>query len=588
MLVFEAVSGSLRKSKCGIQSGWRDVIMDENERNGFTPDHKAEGSTSGMHPDGTFSGENRPADGSYHYNASETMERSGGIYNYPPQQEGNAAQTEDGNDFQYNANGYASQGYAKDAYGNPMGSYVTGQEEAGKDKKKKKKKRFTAWKVAGIAAAAGVFAGAVFAGFYTINHMLDRTEAAVQALKESKESSTKDVKSEAGKSVTSQIGTTKVVDGSDLAGRDVSGIVENVMPSIVSISSKVKESAYFLGQYYGDQDATSSGSGVILDENSDELLIVTNNHVIEGASDIVVTFADEKQVEATVKGADADADLAVLSVKKDKISKDTMSKIKTIAIGNSNDLKVGEMTIAIGNALGYGQSVTVGYVSAKDRTIELDNRKSSNLIQTDAAINPGNSGGALLNDRGELIGINSAKYTSTAIEGIGYAIAITNADPMIEELKNTEKLAEDEKGYLGISCADITTAQNKKYNMPVGVFVSEVFKGSAAEEAGIINGDIITKVNGNEVQTTESLRQRVTNKRIGTEIQVTVMRYDAGEYKEKEISVKLKGAETLETEEQKEDQQKEDQQKEEQQPEQEYGNDFFGNGFPFGDFFGTY
>lgn len=544
-----------------MYSGWRDVTMDE-KQNGITQGNEA--------------------DGSYHYNASEMRERSGGIYNYPPQQEPNASQAGAMNAGAYSANGYGPAGFEQNPYGNPV-DQEAGKAKKGKNKNKNKKKPMNVWKIAGIAAAVGVFAGAVFAGFYTINHMLDRTEAAVQALKESKDGGTNDVKSEAGKSVTSQIGTTKVVDGSDLAGRDVSGIVENVMPSIVSISSKVKESTYFFGQYYGDQEATSSGSGVILDENSNELLIVTNNHVIEQASDIVVTFADEKQVEASVKGADSDSDLAVLSVKKEDIPKDTMSKIKTIAVGNSNDLKVGEMTIAIGNALGYGQSVTVGYVSAKDRTIELDNRKSSNLIQTDAAINPGNSGGALLNDRGELIGINSAKFTSTAIEGIGYAIAISNADSMIEELKNTEQLSEDEKGYLGISCADITTTQNKKYNMPVGVFVSEVFKGSAAEEAGIITGDIITKVNGNEVQTTQSLQQRVTNKRIGTEIVVTVMRYDAGEYKEKEISVKLKGAETLKTEEQ-----EEEEPKEEKQPEQEYGNDFYGNGFPFGDFFGMY
>lgn len=345
-----------------------------------------------------------------------------------------------------------------------------------------------------------------------------------------------------GQAVTTEVGVT-----------DVSGITEQTMPAIVAITSTTKGANYYdlFGQEYEGQESTSAGSGFIIAQNDNELLIATNNHVIESAKTISVQFIDGEIYEATVKGTDSANDLAVIAVAAKSIKEDTMQKIAIADLGSSDDLKVGEMVVAIGNALGYGQSVTVGYVSAKDREISASEGNgygaSSNTIkaiQTDAAINPGNSGGALINMRGEVIGINSAKIASSTVEGIGYAIPISVANPIIEELMNKEKLSDDEKGYLGISGQTVTDAATA-FDIPNGVQVKEVSKGGAADKAGIQVGDIITAINNMEVRSIESLQEKANSYKKGTEVEIKVQRSNNGTYQEKTFKVKLQGSSSL-------------------------------------------
>lgn len=326
---------------------------------------------------------------------------------------------------------------------------------------------------------------------------------------------------------------------------DVSEVVDATMPSIVSITSTVTTTYNYFGQSF-DQESDGSGSGVIFEQNDNEVMIVTNNHVISGAKTIAVTFVGDEVVNAEVKGTDSTSDLAVLSVKISDMKKDTIALIKPITIGSSEDAKVGQLALAIGNALGYGQSLTVGYISAKDREVTVDNITMT-LLQTDAAINPGNSGGALLNKDGELIGINSMKYADTSVEGMGYAIPISVATPIINELAQREILKEEEKGYLGVSGTDVTQDISETYNMPEGIYVSEVSEDSAAKEAGIVKGDIITKVNDTEVKSISALKERVNGYRVGTKVKLTIKRAENGSYKEKEVEVTLKGSKTIES-----------------------------------------
>lgn len=342
-----------------------------------------------------------------------------------------------------------------------------------------------------------------------------------------------------------QLTAVSAASGSAAGAGDVSGIVENVMPSIVAITETKMVSSYF-GQTYPTEGA---GSGFIVKEDEDELLIVTNNHVVEDADSITVTFIDETTAKATVKGTDAVADLAVLTVKLSDLKDETRSSIKVASLGHSEDLKVGQMAIAIGNALGYGQSVTVGYLSALNREVEVgDDSSGSNkmvLLQTDAAINPGNSGGALLDAKGNVIGINTVKYADTTVEGIGYAIPMSDAITIINELMNREVLNDDEKGYLGITGRTISEDLSEAYGFPVGVYVSEVSETGAAKAAGIKSGDVITKINDTKVSTIEQVQNKVNNTKAGTEITVTIARSQEGEYKEQEVKVTLKSSETL-------------------------------------------
>lgn len=333
---------------------------------------------------------------------------------------------------------------------------------------------------------------------------------------------------------------------------DVSGITEQTMPAIVAITSTTKGANYYdlFGREYEGQESTGAGSGFIIAQNDNELLIATNNHVIEDAKTISVQFFDGEIYEATIKGTDSANDLAVIAVAAKSIKEETMNKIAIADLGSSDDLKVGEMVIAIGNALGYGQSVTVGYVSAKDREISASEGTGSGsantikAIQTDAAINPGNSGGALINMRGEVIGINSAKIASSTVEGIGYAIPISVANPIIEELMNKEKLSDEDKGYLGISGKTVTDAATA-FNIPNGVQVQEVSKGGAADKAGIQVGDIITSINNMEVRSIESLSEKANSYKKGTEVEIKVQRSNNGVYEEKTFKVTLQGSSSL-------------------------------------------
>lgn len=405
---------------------------------------------------------------------------------------------------------------------------------------------------AACAAVFGVVAGVCFQGVRYVSDQFLPTQSSQTKLKTTTQGS-----GSAGTSSTKSPDTKEGTDGNQAAATqvgvmDVSGITEQTMPAIVAITSTTKGANYYdlFGREYEGQESTGAGSGFIIAQNDNELLIATNNHVIEGAKTISVQFFDGEIYEAAVKGTDSANDLAVIAVAAKSIKEDTMNKIAIADLGSSDDLKVGEMVIAIGNALGYGQSVTVGYVSAKDREISASEGNSSSAantikaIQTDAAINPGNSGGALINMRGEVIGINSAKIASSTVEGIGYAIPISVANPIIEELMNKEKLSDEDKGYLGISGQTVTDAATA-FNIPNGVQVKEVSKGGAADKAGIQVGDIITSINNMEVRSIESLSEKANSYKKGTEVEIKVQRSNNGSYEEKTFKVTLQGSSSL-------------------------------------------
>ena len=334
----------------------------------------------------------------------------------------------------------------------------------------------------------------------------------------------------------------------DAAGTDtdssasVSTIAEAAMPSLVAITNKgVQEMQSMFGQTQA-YESESSGSGIIIGKTDTELLMVTNNHVVSGAQDLSVGFMDESVAEAAVKGTDADHDIAVIAVKLSDLSEDTLSAIKVIEIGSSSNLEVGEQVVAIGNALGYGQSVTTGIVSALNREVTIDNTANT-LIQTDAAINPGNSGGALLNMSGQLVGINSAKYSDTSVEGMGYAIPVDDVVDIIENLMNrqvrTEKAAEGERGFLGISGQDVTSEVSQAYDMPKGVYITSVETGSAAEQVGLQKGDIITKFDGTSVSALADLKEQLAYYKTGEQVKITYSTRENGQYAEKTATVTL-------------------------------------------------
>lgn len=322
---------------------------------------------------------------------------------------------------------------------------------------------------------------------------------------------------------------------------DVSDVVEKVMPAMVSIVNNFTETANVFGQQY-TQEEVASGSGIIVGKTDDELLIVSNNHVVESADTLNVTFIDGSEAQAQVKGLDSDMDLAVIAVSLNDLSDDTKNAITVATLGSSDDLKLGEPVIAIGNALGYGQSVTNGIVSALNREITLENGATGTFIQTNAAINPGNSGGALLNMNGEVIGINSNKIGGTAVEGMGYAIPITSASPIIADLMERQtrtKVAEDEVGYIGISLQEVTSQISQMYNMPEGIYVVSVEEGSAAANAGIMKGDIITKFDGSSISSYSDLQKTLQYYAAGDSATITVQRPQNGEYVSVELNLTL-------------------------------------------------
>lgn len=347
----------------------------------------------------------------------------------------------------------------------------------------------------------------------------------------------------------------------------VAGVAQATMSSIVAITSvSVQEIPSFFGYGTRQYQSAGSGSGIIVGENDSELLIATNNHVVSGATTLTVCFAgsdvvgaeEETQamasssdgdadvdnaVSAKIKGTDEENDLAVVAVEKSDIPDETMDEIKIAQMGSSDDLVVGEQVVAIGNALGYGQSVTSGWISALNRSISTEDGEASGLIQTDAAINPGNSGGALLNMNGEVIGINAAKYADSQVEGMGYAIPISKAEPILEELMNREtrdKVEDSSKvGYMGVKAADLTTEAIQMYNMPAGAFITEVTEGGAADNAGIKKGDIIVKLDGQKVSGKDDLVDKLQYYEVGETIEVVISRANSGEYKEQTVEVTL-------------------------------------------------
>lgn len=323
---------------------------------------------------------------------------------------------------------------------------------------------------------------------------------------------------------------------------DVSAVAESAMPSVVAINNYSKRSyAYF---FYSDQDEeevlSGSGSGIIIGQNDKEVLIVTNFHVVDGAQRLSVQFVDGTTADAAVKGSASSSDLAVLAVKFEDLSESTVNAIRVARLGNSDELKVGEIAIAVGNALGYGQSVTVGYISAKERQITID-KVTYTLIQTDAAINPGNSGGALLNKNGEVIGINSAKYEDYKVEGMGFAIPISNTLSLINELSNREEIKEEERGYLGIERGtDITDdLYAERFNIPKGLYVNAVAKGSAAEKAGIRPNDIIVRVDKAIIYGMSDLQEFLSYTKAGTEVEIVLYRSNQGVYQEITVNAVL-------------------------------------------------
>lgn len=404
--------------------------------------------------------------------------------------------------------------------------------------------------------AAGSFEGvnklAGWSGATTVEAASNKDETTLTYAKsEKKDADTSDSKSDTGKDT-----------GSTAKGNlDVSEIASEALPSIVSITTKsVQEVQNYFGMYgmYGyapqqqEQEVEGSGSGIIVGKNDDELLIATNYHVVEGADTLSVAFTDGNAVEASVKGFDEERDLAVVSVSLDDVKDDTMDAISIANIGSSDDLKVGEQVVAIGNALGYGQSVTTGIVSAKNRRMDSDNNTVTdgsddssdgvNLIQTDAAINPGNSGGALLNMEGEVVGINSAKLASTEVEGMGYAIAISDVTDILQNLMNEtsrDKLDDSEHGVLGIEGSSVSSEAVQMYGIPAGVFVKKVTEGGAADKAGLKANSVITEFNGKTVSSTDQLIEYLSYYEPDEEVELTVQVPHGTSYKEETVKVTL-------------------------------------------------
>ncbi len=324
---------------------------------------------------------------------------------------------------------------------------------------------------------------------------------------------------------------------------DVSDIVDNVMPSIVSITNMGQIEGDFFGRTYR-QDTSSAGSGIIIGQTEDEIYIATNNHVVANSNQLTVNFIDDQQVTAEIKGTDSSTDLAVLAVKVKDIPSETMSEIKVATLGNSDDIKVGQSVVAIGNALGYGQSVTTGVISALNREVTVQDETTgaaitNELLQTDAAINPGNSGGALLNMNGELIGINSVKYSDTQVEGMGYSIPISAAEPIINDLITRQLVDESESAFFGVSGQDVNSQISESFGMPEGLYITRVSENSAAEQAGVKKGDVLTKFEGRAVKSMEGLQEIMQYYAAGTEVEVTLQINENGEWKERVVTVTL-------------------------------------------------
>lgn len=451
-------------------------------------------------------------------------------YSYREQGTGGSSyQYDNGNNSNdtYN-NSYSSQGWRDESTYNNENYYGNIPPEPDKRRRQRKNgsknnKNGMGKKAAKLVASAAVFglvAGACFVGVSVAKDKLypstaDRIETT---------SGTTSAKSETSSS------------GSSSSSSNVASVVNEVMPSVVSITSTIQSSNYY---GFGTQESEGAGSGFIVAKTKDSLMIATNNHVVSDATSLTVGFADDTTAKATVVGTDSSADLAVISVKIKDIKDSTASKIKVATLGSSDDLKVGEEVVAIGNALGYGQSVTTGVVSAKNREISLTDG-TMNLLQTDAAINPGNSGGVLINMDGQVVGINNAKLEDTSVEGMGYAIPITTAKTILTDLMNASSVSTKDAAFLGVVGRDINESYSSALGIPSGIYVSQVVSGSPAEKAGISAGDVITKFEGNNVSTMSGLKEKLALKKANTKVKITFKRANqSGTYEEKTVTVTL-------------------------------------------------
>jgi len=415
------------------------------------------------------------------------------------------------------------------------------EKEAAEEKPKKQKSKaakfFTGLGLAAAfgAVAAGVFIGTIFLyNKYSGNPLTANGPVHVTTSNEiSVQDGSQAVNLAPVGSSDSSIATTDIISHVNSTATDVSTVVENCMPSIVSIKVTGTTSTI-----WGRYPTESAGSGIIIEKTDKELIIATNNHVVSDATSITITFSDESTASATIKGTDSVADLAVVAVKLEELSDESLKAIRVATLGDSDDVKVGQMAVAIGNSLGYGQSVTVGYISAKDREVTVDSQKMV-LLQTDAAINPGNSGGALINLDGEVIGINSVKYADSSVEGMGFAIPISRAQNILAELATREVLSAEEQGYLGIYYNVVKKEIADSYNWPMGIYVKEAIPDCPAENAGIKTGDIITKLNDTEITTDKQFIDKLSSLRSGVEITLTVQRLEEGSFVEYTFKVTL-------------------------------------------------
>lgn len=437
-------------------------------------------------------------------------------------------------DNQYNYNTPNDQ-FQNQATGNGGPDFHFGQTDPDFSHRKKEKKPRDHKKVAKIAGglcfavAFGVIASAAFQTTNFVGNALFGEK----------------VKTE--KSSEKKVDSTSLTRTSSTVTSDVSEVVNSVMPSVVSITNmSVQQVQSFFGGT-SSQEVQSSGSGIIVGQNDTELLIATNNHVVEGSTTLTVSFINESSAEAKIKGTDASRDLAVIAVPLENIEEETMGEIKVATLGDSTKLQVGEPVIAIGNALGYGQSVTTGIVSALNRQIDMEGFDAE-LIQTDAAINPGNSGGALVNANGEVIGINTVKVSSDAVEGMGYAIPISDANETITTLMNKEtreQVPEDERGFLGVEITNVEAESAELYGMPTGVYIRNVIEGTGAEKTGLVRGGVITELDGSSVDSMTTLQNLLSYYRVGETVTLTVeMPGKDGSYEEKEVEVVLSEKQT--------------------------------------------
>ncbi len=443
---------------------------------------------------------------------------------------------EENNHVNYNANAGNS------AY---SGGYSSYEISPNRPKEPEKKKSSGFFKKMLVCMALGlIFGGFGALGFFAVNLATDTLSGEEDVLQATtKETITAATATQEVAAAESQSEVANTLEQSDvnIEAMDVSDVASEVMPSVVSIvNQSTQEAMTFFGQVQ-EYESETSGSGIIVGESDSEIFIATNNHVADAADTLSIQFIDGTTAEATLEGADSDVDLAIVAVSLDDISEDTKDAIKVATLGDSSALSVGEPAIAIGNALGYGQSVTTGVISALDREITIDNL-TRNLIQTDAAINPGNSGGALLNMNGEVIGINSAKFSSSMVEGMGYAIPISEAKPIIDNLMNRavkDKVAFGEESYLGISGVDVTEQVAETYAMPIGIYVAQALEGTAAESAGLQKGDVITKFDGQKVTSMADLQEILAYYPAGTTVDIVIQRVAGDEYEEQTVSVTL-------------------------------------------------